>query len=167
MKLGSGRRTRSRADGRNAGPGHLRRATRGLRRPIFSVQSVRPKEKARGSSCPHATARPWPCILQKSRSRSRQARMPSFSSIRRDGISRRSFPSRTTSRSCLFRRNRPSSIRSRTSGNSCATIGSQTASSNLTKTFWITAALPGTSLSTCLGKSCLSVSAIGPIGHNQ
>src|SRR5438105_10960367 len=54
MKLGSGRRTRSRADGRNAGPGHLRRATRGLRRPIFSVQSVRPKEKARGSSCPHA-----------------------------------------------------------------------------------------------------------------
>src|SRR3982074_3497061 len=35
MKLGSGRRTRSRADGRNAGPGHLRRATRGLRRPIF------------------------------------------------------------------------------------------------------------------------------------
>jgi hypothetical protein len=43
-----------------------------------------------------------------------------FSSIRRDGMSQRSFPSRTTSRSCLFRRNRPSSIRSRTSGNSCA-----------------------------------------------
>jgi hypothetical protein len=66
-----------------------------------------------------------------------------------------------------FRRNRPSSIRSRTSGNSCATIGSQTASSNLTKTFWNTAALPGTSLSTCLGKSSLSASAIGLIGRNQ
>ena len=110
MKLGSGRRTRSRADGRNAGPGHLRRATRGPRRPIFSVQSVRQKEKVQGSSCPRATARPWPCISRKSQSRSCQARMPSFSSIRRDGMSRRSFPSRTTSRSCLFRRNQERSL---------------------------------------------------------
>jgi DDE superfamily endonuclease len=52
MKLGSGRRTRSRADGRNAEPGHLRRTTRGLRRPIFSVQSVRPKDKGAGLVLP-------------------------------------------------------------------------------------------------------------------
>ena len=61
------RKTRSLGDGRNAEPGPLRRATRGRRRPIFSEPSVLPKEKARDSSCPLATARPWPCISRKSR----------------------------------------------------------------------------------------------------
>src|ERR1700731_4427038 len=97
-----------------------------------SAPSARPKEKAPGSYYPPATVKPWPFIWRKSRLRSRPARTPSFFLIRRDGMSRRGFQSQTTSRSCRCRRNRPSSIRLRTSGNSCATIGSRTASSNPT-----------------------------------
>ena len=95
------------------------------------------------------------------------ARTPSLFLIRRDGMSRRGFPSPTTSRSCRCRRNRPRSIRSRTSGNSCATIGSPTGSSNLMTTSSITVALPGTSSSTCRGKSSPSEPETGPIGHDQ
>ena len=167
MKPGSDRKTRSPADGRNAGHGLRRRATRGRVRPIFSAQSAPPKEKAPGSYSPPATVKPWRFIWRKSRSQSRPARTPSFFLIKRDGMSRRSFPSQTTLRSCRCRRNRPSSIRSRTSGNSCATIGSQTASSNLTKTFWTMAASPGISSSICHGKSCPSDQETGLIGRNQ
>jgi len=67
-------------------PGPPRRATRGRRRPIFSEPSVLPKEKAPDSSCPPATARPWPCISRKSRLRSRQEHMRAFFSIRQDGM---------------------------------------------------------------------------------
>jgi hypothetical protein len=87
-------------DGRNAKPCLLRRTTNGRRRPIFSAQSARPKEKAPGLSSPPATARPWPCISKKSRLRSRPARMRSLFSIRRDGMCLPGFPSKTTSRSC-------------------------------------------------------------------
>jgi hypothetical protein len=86
MKPGSGRKTRSLRDGRNAEPGPPRRATRGRRRPIFSEPSVLPKEKAPGLSCPPATARLWPCISRKSRLQSRQEHMRSFFSIRQDGL---------------------------------------------------------------------------------
>ena len=86
MKPESARKTRSLGDGRNAEPGPLRRATRGRRRPIFSEPSVLPKEKVPDSSCPLATARPWPCISWKSRLRSRQEHMRSFFSIRQDGM---------------------------------------------------------------------------------
>ena len=68
---------------------------------------------------------------------------------------------------CRCRRNRPSSIRSRTSGSSCATTGSRTASSNPTTTFSTTAASPGTSSSTCPGKSSPSEQESGPIGRDQ
>src|SRR3984893_1318042 len=115
-KLGSERKTRSPADGRNAGHGLRRRTTRGRVRPIFSPPSARPKEKEPGSYYPPATVKPWPFIWRKSRLRSRPARTPSFFLIRRDGMSRRGFQSQTTSRSCRCRRNRPSSIRSRPSG---------------------------------------------------
>ena len=71
--------------------------------------------------------------------RARLARMPSSSSIRRDGMSRRSFPSPTTSRSCRCRQNHPSSIQWKISRNSCATTGFPTASSNPTTTFSTTA----------------------------
>ena len=67
-------------------PGPPRPATRGRRRPIFSEPSVLPKENAPDSSCPPATARPWPCISWKSRLRSRQEHMRSFFSIRQDGM---------------------------------------------------------------------------------
>jgi hypothetical protein len=61
----------------------------------------------------------------------------------------------------------PSSIRSRTSGNSCATIGSRTASSNLMTTSSIIVALPGTSSSTCPGKSSPSGPETGSTGHDH
>jgi hypothetical protein len=48
-----------------AGPGHLRRATTGLRRPLFSVQSVRPKERAR----PALMRQRGPCNLNRGRAR--------------------------------------------------------------------------------------------------
>jgi hypothetical protein len=54
------------------------------------------------------------------------------------------YHSSTASHSCPCRRNRPSSIRLTTSGNSCATIGSRTASSNPTTTSSTIAASPGT-----------------------
>src|SRR5947208_16420173 len=154
MKLGSGR-TRSRADGRNAGPGHLRRATRGLRRPIFSVQSVWPKEKARGSSCPHATARPWPCILQKSRSRSPGAHATLLLDQAGGHVSKK-LPIPYNSTLLPFPPKSPE----------------LNPVENIRHDHWLSnrifkshedildhCCLPGTSLSTCLGKSCLSVSA--------
>src|SRR6476660_8977682 len=125
------------------------------------------RKRAPGSYYPPATARPWPCIWRKSRLQSRPARTLSFFLIRRDGMSRRGFPSQTTSRSCRCRRNRPSSIRSRTSGNSCATIGSRTASSNPTTTSSTIAASPGISSSTCPGKSCPSGPETGSTGHDH
>jgi hypothetical protein len=72
------------------------------RRPIFSVPFARPKEKAPGSCCPPATARPWPCISKKSRLRSRQALMRSFFSIRQDGMSQKNclFPATLPSPRC-------------------------------------------------------------------
>src|SRR3984893_16467898 len=66
-----------------------------------------------------------------------------------------------------LRRNRPSSIRSRTSGNSCATIGSRTASSNPTTTSSIIAASPGISSSTCPAKSSPSGPETGSTGHDH
>jgi len=139
----------------------------GRHRPISSAPSVRPMEKALGSSSPPATARPWRFIWKKSRLRSRPTRMRSFFSIRRDGMSRRSFLSQTTSPSCRCRRNRLSSTRWKISGSSCATTGSPTGSSNLMTTSSITVALPGKSSSICRGKSYPSEPETGPIGHDQ
>jgi hypothetical protein len=84
-----------------------------------------------------------------------------------DGISRRSFPFQTTSRSCRCHRNHPNSTQLKMSGSSCARTGSRTASSNPTTTFSTTAASPGTSSSTCPGKSCPSEPETGLIGHDQ
>src|SRR5271157_3073692 len=53
------------------------------------------------------------------------------------------------------------------SGSSCATTGSRTGFSNPTTTSSITVASPGTSLSTCPGKLCLSEFENGPIGLDQ
>jgi hypothetical protein len=67
-----------------------------------------------------------------------------------------------TSRSC---RSPPNSTQWRTSGSSYATTGFRTASTNPTRTSWSTAASPGTSSSTCPGKSCPSEQGTGPTGH--
>src|SRR5580704_7310826 len=144
-----------------------RRMISGRHRPISSAPSVRPMEKAPGSSSPPATARPWRFIWKNSRLRSRPARMRSFFSIRRDGMSRRGFLSQTTSPSCRCRRNRLSSTRWKISGSSCATTGSPTGSSNLMTTSSITVALPGTSSSTCRGKSSPSGPETGSTGHDH
>jgi hypothetical protein len=59
----------------------------------------------------------------------------------------------------------PNSIRPKTSGSSCATIGYPIASSNPTTISSITAARHGTNSSINPGASCPSECAIGPIGH--
>src|ERR1019366_9066655 len=61
----------------------------------------------------------------------------------------------------------PSSTRSKTSGSSCATTGSPTASSNPTTISSITAARLGTSSSINPGASCPSDCANGNTGSNQ
>ena len=76
-----------------------------------------------------------------------------------------SFPRTSPSSHC--RQNAPSSIRSRTSGNSCDKTGYRTASSNRTTASSTTALTPGTSSSNSLGALCPSVYEIGPTGHNQ
>src|SRR5258708_7404743 len=65
------------------------------------------------------------------------------------------------------RRNPPNSIRSKTFGSTCATIGSRTASSNPTTISSITAATPGIPSSTGPGKSCPSDYASGLMGSDQ
>src|SRR5216683_3283556 len=65
------------------------------------------------------------------------------------------------------RQSHPNSIRSKTSGSSCATTGSPIASSAPTTTSLSTAATPGTSSSTSPGLSCRSACATGHIGSNQ
>jgi len=66
-----------------------------------------------------------------------------------------------------FRRNAPSSTRSKTSGSSCATIGSQIASSNPTTISSTIAVRPGTSSSISHGASCPSDCANGRTGSNH
>ena len=66
MKPGSGRKTRSLGDGRNAEPGPPRRTTRG-RVGLHFRRDLPAEGKAPGWSCPPATPRPWPCISTKSR----------------------------------------------------------------------------------------------------
>src|SRR5271165_2236383 len=86
---------------------------------------------------------------------------------RQGGIGRQSSTCPTTSRSCRSQPNVPNSIRSRTSGSSCATTGSQTASSSTTTTSSITAATPGTSPDASHGASCPSDCEIGRTSANQ
>src|SRR6476659_3827539 len=63
------------------------------------------------------------------------------------------LPVPTTSHSCHCRRSHPNSTRWKISGNSCATTGYPTASSTPTTAFSAIVAAPGTSSSTCPGKS--------------
>jgi DDE superfamily endonuclease len=65
------------------------------------------------------------------------------------------------------RRNAPSSTRSKTSGSSCATIGSPIASSNPTTISSTIAVRPGTSSSISPGESCPSDCANGRTGSDQ
>ena len=62
---------------------------------------------------------------------------------------------------------RPSSIRSGTSGSSCATTGCQTVCSHPTMTSSTTVVTPGTSSSLGRRKSCPSDTETGHIGHDQ
>jgi len=74
--------------------------------------------------------------------------------------------SRPTSPFCPCRQEPPNSIRSRTSGSSSAPTGSTTGFSTPTKISSSTAARPGTSLSTGLGKSCPLVGDNGRMGSD-
>src|SRR5439155_19002005 len=69
--------------------------------------------------------------------------------------------SQATSRSCRYRRVRPSSTAKKTFGSSCGRTGSQTASSNPSTTSSTTAAMLGTHSSISHGKSCPSPIANG------
>ena len=124
-----------------------------------------------------ARAPPWSCRLQHrgdepalggDRQRlSRPAPTLCSWSIRQAGICQRVLSCRQTSPSCRCRRNPPSSTRSRTSGSSCATIGSRTVSSNPTMISSTTAARLGTSSSINPGASCPSDCANGRTGYDH
>ena len=166
------RRSSDRAEKQGHPPmGETRDTAFGAARPEdeFSLYFRRhlPGRRKRRRACPPLLQQRGHGPAEISLGRSHQARMRSFFSIRPGGMSRRSFPFRTTSRSCRCRRNRPSSIRSRTSGSSCATTGSRTASSRPDDDISTTAASPGTSSSTCPGKSSPSEQESGPIGCDQ
>src|SRR4051794_31996254 len=93
--------------------------------------------------------------------------MPSCCLIRPAGTSPTSSTSPATSPCCRCRQNHPSSTRSKTSGNSCATTGSPIVSSGPTTTSLSTVATPGTNSSISLGPSCRSACATGPTGSDQ
>ena len=152
MKPGSGRRTRSPAAGRGAEHGHRHRTINARARPTSSALSARHKEPPQASSYRSATPRPWHFISSKSPGPSPPAPTPSFSSIKLVGTHRTSSTFLPTSPWCPCRRNRPNSIRSRTSGSSSVATGSQTASSAPMTRSSITAATPGTSSSISLWK---------------
>src|SRR5262245_55667757 len=93
--------------------------------------------------------------------------MPSSWSIKPAGTCRDASSCRPTSPSLRCRQNAPNSTLSKTSGNSCATTGSQIASSNLTTISSSTAARPGTNSSISPGASCPSDCVNGRTGSDQ
>ncbi len=104
---------------------------------------------------------------RKLNAKQRRALTPSSFSIRPLGTPPTSSRSRPTSPFYPCRRGRPSSIRSRTSGSSCATTGCPTGFSNHTTTSSPRAARPGTRSSINRGPSCPSAGDNGRIGSNQ
>ena len=124
--------------------------------------------KGRGSDPPGLQHRSDEPASGRNRQGSRtRLSMLSSSSIKPDGICQQdcSFP--PTSPLCHCRRSALNSIRSKISGNICATTGSRTASSNPTTISSITAAMPGIRSSTAPGKSCPSDYACGHMGSDQ
>ena len=83
------------------------------------------------------------------------------------GTSRRASSFPATPPCCRCRPNAPSSIRSRTSGSSCATTGCRTASSNPATTSSTSAASPGTASPISRGVSCPSDCGRGRMGSDQ
>src|SRR5437660_3599287 len=92
---------------------------------------------------------------------------PSSWSTKPAGTCPRASSCRPISPSFCCRRNAQSSTRSRTSGSSCATTGSPTASSNPTTISSTIVVRHGTSSSISLGASCPSDCANGPTGSDQ
>jgi hypothetical protein len=92
---------------------------------------------------------------------------PSSLSTRQVGICRQHWSFPQTSPFCPCRRNPRNSIRSRTSGSSCATTGSQIACSNPTTISSTIAAMLGISSSISPGRSCPSDCANGRTGSDQ
>src|SRR6516162_7262039 len=100
-------------------------------------------------------------------SRPRPLPTPSSWSTKPAGTCPRASSCRPISPSLCCRRSAQSSTRSRTSGSSCATTGSPTASSNPTMISSTIVVRHGTSSSTSLGASCPSDCANGPTGSDQ
>ena len=165
-KRGSVRKTRSLGDGRPGEPDQGRRTINVRSRPISSAPSVPSAASARPSSCPAATPRPCNGISTKSRPRRHRALMPSSSLIRPGGTPRTSSRSRPTSRFYPCPQGLPNSIRSRTSGSSCATTGSPTGSSTHTTTSSRLAVMHGTTSSISRGKLCPSDAGNGHMGSD-
>lgn len=94
-------------------------------------------------------------------------RTPSSSWTRQDGTCPTTCSSPKISRSCPCHPNRPNSTRSKTSGSSCAITGSQTESSNPTKTLSTIAATHGEHCWISPGRSCPSVAENGHMGSDQ
>src|SRR5262249_34839158 len=98
---------------------------------------------------------------------SRPLPTPSSWSTKPAGTCPRASSCRPTSPSFCCHRSAQSLTRSRTSGSSCATTGSPTASSNPTTISSTIVVRHGTSSSTSLGASCPSDCANGPTGSDQ
>ena len=92
--------------------------------------------------------------------------MPSSSSIKPDGTSQKLWRYRTILPCFHCKQNGRNSIRSRTSGNSCAITGSQTEYSNPTTTLLTIVASPGTNSSFNRGELCQSDYATGRINDS-
>src|SRR4029077_6704037 len=137
--------------------------------PICSVPCALNLEPAPRWFFPSATARLCSFISTRSPPRLPPAPTPSSSSIRPAGTEQSSSRSRTTSPPCRCHRAHPNSTARKTSGSSCARIGSQTASSNPSTISSITAATPGTPSSISLGRSCPSLVANGhsSVNHHE
>jgi hypothetical protein len=90
MWRASGKRTRSRAAGASVGRVLPRRTTRGRRRLIFFGAVCPAEGKGAGLVVPSCNSEAMALHLKEISIAVAQAHMPSFSSMRRDGISRRS-----------------------------------------------------------------------------
>ena len=122
--------------------------------------------RARHASMRHRGDEPAPCRDRHANRSGRTRRDPRRSG--RDGISSGGLNVPSNITLIALPAKCPELDPKKTSGSSCAKIGSRTGSSNPSTTSSITAATPGTSSSTSLGGSCPSECLrIGPTGSNQ
>ena len=158
MKPASARRISSHADGPDVARARGRPATSAPNGPISSARSVPRRGKAPGWSCPGATPTPW----RRTSSRSAAVDPGAHAVLIVDQAGwhltpKLAIPDNIT---VLALPPRSPELNPVENGNSCATTGCRTGSSNPT-TSSRCAAKPGTTSSTNHGRSCPSACANG------